>query len=617
MNSRSVVCLLLLSTSVFAQSNARQFKASSSGLNLAPAVAYSSAGYEPRALAIADVNRDGKPDLIMANYCGSSSCKSNASVSVLLGNGDGTFRAAVNYNSGQGTAAAVAVADFNGDGKPDIVVVGSNCCNLNYLSVLLGNGDGTFKAAVSYDTGGSFPDSVAVADVNKDGKLDLIVANSYGSINTLDGSVGVLLGNGDGTFQPAVSYDSGGHISTSVAVADVNGDGNPDVLVANNCASNQCGDDGSVGVLLGNGDGTFETAVPYDSGGGAASSLAVADVNGDHKLDVVIVNNSEYVKNPADGSVGVLLGNGDGTFQPVATYDSGGNQPLSVAVADVNGDGSPDLLVANFCASATNCEGILSVLLGNANGTFQTAVNYGSGGINADAVAIADVNRDGKPDIVVANRCAFCSAGSAGVLLNNSLGLTTTSLSSSLNPSYYGQPVTFTVKVASVAFKITPTGTVSLESLGSVTLNAKGMATLTTSTLSVGVDSFTPLYSGDKNFRRSTQGVLFSQTVYGAKVSPTSLNYGNQTVGVASPYMTATLTNLGPNPLPITSITVVLKNGSYTTTTTCGSELLGGASCSYSLSWTPARTGAMSGTISFADPDPSGPQKVTLKGTGI
>ena len=126
------------------------------------------------------------------------------------------------------------------------------------MGVLLGNGDGTFQAAVTYGTGGIYADSVAVADVNGDGKLDL-VAENYGSNN-----VGVLLGNGDGTFQTAVTYGSGGAYPYSVAVADVNGDGKPDIVVANSGSSN-------VGVLLGNGDGTFQTAVAYGSGGSGAS----------------------------------------------------------------------------------------------------------------------------------------------------------------------------------------------------------------------------------------------------------------------------------------------------------------------------------------------------------
>lgn len=146
-----------------------------------------------------------------------------------------------------------------------------------------------FATAVTYDSGGLAPYSVAVADVNGDGKPDLLVANfcpsnSSGGCNNPAGVVAVLLGNGDGTFQTPVTYGAGGWETYSVAVADVNGDGKPDLLVASACASG--GSDGctssvgAVGVLLGNGDGTFQTAVTYSSGGYEATSVAVADVNG-------------------------------------------------------------------------------------------------------------------------------------------------------------------------------------------------------------------------------------------------------------------------------------------------------------------------------------------------
>ena len=216
-------------------------------------------------------------------------------------------------------------------------------------------------------------------------------------------------------FAPAVDYGSGGQDAQSVAVADVNGDGKPDLLVAN-AGSN------SVGVLLGNGDGTFQTAVLYPSGGYGAISVAVADVNGDRKPDLIVANVCGDSKCATSGTVGVLLGNGDGTFQVAATYDSGGYSALSVAALDVNRDGKPDLLVANGCAiQLQNCtgDGVVGVLLGNGDGTFQAAVSYDSGGQYAYAVAVADVNGDGKPDLLVAN----WSSNSVGVLLGNGDGI--------------------------------------------------------------------------------------------------------------------------------------------------------------------------------------------------
>jgi hypothetical protein len=413
--------------------------------NFAPAVAYDTLGVRPLSVAVADVNGDGVPDLVVANLCVDSNC-ANGTVSVLLGNGDGSFKTAVTYNSGGFSgffATSVVVADVNGDGNPDLLV--SNACataldcgsiingvpaSNGVVGVLLGNGNGTFKTAVTYNTGGLIAFSIAVGDVNGDGKPDLLVANLCpvdSCYPQTDGSVGVLLNNGDGTFQTAVNYDSGGRAPLSVAVADVNGDGKADLVVANCGPGSGCTPDGTIGVLLGNGNGTFKTAVTYDSGGNGPRSVAVADVNGDGKPDIVVANENITVSNQQDGGVGVLLNNGDGTFQTAVPYFSGGYEALGVAVGDVNGDGKADIAVANSCISFSNCNNInstggLSVLLGNGNGTFQTAVTYGSGGNIASSVAVGDVNGDGKPDLLGANECGNtpnCSGlGTVGVLIN-------------------------------------------------------------------------------------------------------------------------------------------------------------------------------------------------------
>jgi hypothetical protein len=174
------------------------------------------------------------------------------------------------------------------------------------------------------------------------------------------GSVSVLQGNGDGTFQAAVTYGSGGYNATSVAVADVNGDDIPDLVVSNYCSDSPCDAYGNTGVLFGNGDGTFQIAVPYDSGGAFGHSVAIADVNGDGKPDLLVANTFS-------STVGVLVGNGDGTFQTAVTYGSGGNSAESVAAADVNGDGNADIVIVNACQSGSVSEctgnGTIGVLL--------------------------------------------------------------------------------------------------------------------------------------------------------------------------------------------------------------------------------------------------------------
>lgn len=391
------------------------------------AVTYDPGG-QSFSVAIADVNGDGSPDLLVTNACiavpGSdhnSDC-AEGSVSVLLGKGDGTFESAVGYKSGGSLAYSVAVADVNGDGKPDLVVancgpIGVNACQSGngLMGVLRGNGDGTFQPVVTYSSGGSTAVSVAVADLNGDGKPDLLVANECDTSSTCaHGSVGLLLGNGDGTFQSATAFDVGNAID-SIAVADVNGDGYQDLLAGGG------GENNNVDVLLGNGDGTFQPVVTYNSGGNTALSVAVADVSGDGKPDLLVGNQCDTSINCAHGLLGVLLGNGDGTFQPAVGYDAGGTGAWSVAVADVNGDGKPDLVIAIAFSN------MVAVLLGNGDGTFQGATTYGSGGILPRSVAVTDLNRDGKPDVAVSNFCSDspnCLPGKVGVLLNNTADTT-------------------------------------------------------------------------------------------------------------------------------------------------------------------------------------------------
>ncbi len=214
-----------------------------------------------------------------------------------------------------------------------------------------------FAPAVSYNPGPvSF--SVAVADLRRNGKLDLVVGNycktvdQNGNCTTTEGGVSVLLGNGDGTFQPAVMYATGAPFAASIAVGDVNGDGVPDLVVGDVWQTfHQSGGffPGGVSVLLGNGDGTFQPPVVYGSGGVNAYSVALADLRNNGKLDIAVTNTYDD-ETTVVGSVSVLLGNGDGTFQPAVDYDSGGAVATSVAIGDVNGDRVPDLVVQNCCA---------------------------------------------------------------------------------------------------------------------------------------------------------------------------------------------------------------------------------------------------------------------------
>jgi hypothetical protein len=441
-------------------------------------------------VVIADVNGDGKPDMVVANTFAEN-------VAVLRGNGDGTFRPAVTYPTGDGTGrgrdTALAVADMNRDGKLDIIVALHGA-----VGILLGNGDGTFQPQVTYSIGSILANSIAVADLNHDGKLDVVAEGCVEcGGDRLHDVVAVLLGNGDGTLQPAVDYDPGGgeYINGStelgakaLAIADVNGDGKVDLLVANlfdGCFSS-CSN-GSVGVLLGNGDGTFQPAVTYNSYGYYPYSLAVLDANKDGKPDVAVVNEES-------GVVALLLGNGDGTFWLKQSFSSGDTGPNSATVADVNGDGNPDLLVANYATP----EASVGVLLGNGDGTFQPAVNYDSGAAEAVSVAAADLTGRGMTDLVVSH-----ATGVLGVLLHVGSMATTAALVSAQNPSVFGQAVTFTATVSSGSG--TPTGTVVFwdgpAKLGSASL-ANGFGTMTLS-LSAGTHTIRAAYEGSLKYQSS------------------------------------------------------------------------------------------------------------------
>jgi hypothetical protein len=385
------------------------------------AKSFSSGGYEAFAVATADVNKDGKADLIVANGCQSTSQCANGVVGVLLGNGDGTFQSAKTYASGGVVASSVAIADVNGDGNPDLLVA-NQCLNTNCtsggVSVLLGNGNGTFQTAQSYATGGLTAVSVAVGNFNSGKNIDLAVANQCQSSGTCNGNVGILLGNGNGTFQSVQTYASGGAPAVSVATGDFNGDGETDLVVANQCQSGGSCSVGNVGVLMGNGNGTFQHAKTYASGGNNTAAVAVAALTANGPTDLVLSNQCQMSTNCNAGSISVLMGNGDGTFKSPQNYISDGVFSNSVGVGNWNSDGMTDLAIVNQCQSTTSCSGAVTILLGNGNGTFQVPPTYASGGYDADSVAVGDLNGDGNADLVVANFCQSnnCSKGTNGAV---------------------------------------------------------------------------------------------------------------------------------------------------------------------------------------------------------
>src|SRR5271165_331404 len=332
----------------------------------------------PYGAAIADINGDGKADVVLSN-------DDTGSISVLLGNGDGTLTMQPNaFDVGGYPWNAPLVADFNGDGMPDIVQ-SDDWFSFVYLQ---GYGDGTFHAAPTYFLPNSFSTEqyttgVATGDFNGDGIPDVVAANYS---NSTAAGIVVYLSNGDGTVAPGVNYGTSASLEW-VVVGDFNGDGKLDVAASDWV-------NGVVQIFLGNGDGTFTVGQTFATDtvdNPEPEGLAVGDFNHDGKLDLAVANADS-------GNVGVLLGNGDGTFAAVTTYSVDAWSYYIVAV-DLNNDGYLDLAVTNWWGEG---ETEVTVFLANNDnsGTFQEGLNYGVDGY-AEAIAFGDLNNDGKIDMAV------------------------------------------------------------------------------------------------------------------------------------------------------------------------------------------------------------------------
>lgn len=326
----------------------------------------------PQSVAVGDFNGDGKQDVAVPVY---SIFTSFSDLTILLGNGNGTFTPGpVVGVTGQNVNNAVA-ADFNGDGKLDLAI---SLPDANEIQVLLGNGDGSFSALSPVSANAIF--KIATGDFNRDGKADLVLVNPGTS------SVTILLGNGDGTFtQKTNVVMSGG--AEAVAVGDLNRDGIPDLAVVNGVSN-------TVTILLGKGDGTFTQVKAQPATGIEPLSVAIGDFNGDGIADLAVSNQNNGFPNL--GTITVLLGNGKGGFKPTAASPQTGSIPETVAVADFNGDGKPDLVTANAGSNT------ISVLLGQGKGVFGKALTFAAGKDPLCAV-VGNFNGDTIPDLAIAN----------------------------------------------------------------------------------------------------------------------------------------------------------------------------------------------------------------------
>ena len=315
----------------------------------------------PYSLAAGDFNNDGKLDIAVGNTATSD-------VSILLGNGDGTFQAPINTKL-PGDVGALAAGDLNKDGKLDLAVMTWQN-NLGAISILPGQGDGTFGTSATFASGGGGP--IAAADVNNDGNLDLVIPTGPTSKLT------VFLGNGDGTFKAPIMHSTYG--GSSFAVADFNGDGKLDVVLT--------GGPDSIVVVLGNGDGTFTAGTIY-AAGAFPSAATVADFNGDGTPDIAVANYPQM-------TFSVLLNAGTGTFKPSVSYGGPNQQVSGIANGDFDGNGTKDLAL-------TDPYGGVMIWLGRGDGTFSSAGVYAAGG-GPSAIRAIDLNGDHRDDVVVANQ---------------------------------------------------------------------------------------------------------------------------------------------------------------------------------------------------------------------
>jgi len=464
-------------------------------------------GFQAQAVNIAsgDFNGDGIPDFVIGNAPQpNSKVPPNHSVTVFLSNPDGSLKPGVNYSNSRFPNYAleyVAVADFNGDGKLDIAATD----NFNgVVQIFTGNGDGTFTVGANStyptDTGSPNPVGLIVGDFNGDGKPDLAIVNNIG-VPAATADVGILLNNGSG-FNAAVPYPLS-TVATEITAAALRGSGKPlDLIVPLYGTSTTAGS--AVAILLGSGTGTFgkETDVPLTNINVKNPYLnpyaaAVGDLNGDGKVDLAVTIEDQTHFNQG---IAIVLGNGDGTFQanpvllPTTLQNPAQDVPLPgyVKIADMNQDGTPDLVYSNSQFST------VGILYGKGSGAFYDPVEFPADRW-AWGLALVDVNKDGAPDVVVSGNSLDFSG--VAVLFNDS-GNTTT-VSSSANPSTPGSAVTFTAKVVPTVKGVTavPSGNVTFKdgstTLGTAALNSSGDATFVASSLADGPHAITAQYGGD------------------------------------------------------------------------------------------------------------------------
>jgi hypothetical protein len=515
----------------------------------------------PSNVILADFNGDGALDLFKAgdHYLYGQ---------VTLGRGDGTFQTNQAYGWGvTGFGQNLVTADFNGDGFPDVAFSWADVKSVPAFGVMLGSSHGalaapTYVTYLSITCSASYPAWIATGDVNGDGKADIVATiNNYQNTGCPMNEVAVFTGLGTGKFNPPVFYSTGASVqSTDVFLADVNGDGHPDIVISNA--------DGTISVLLNKGKGTFGTATLITSLAALSphlNALAIADFNGDGKLDIAAAS---YYPGSYSNNVYILLGNGDGTFQAPITVAAGPQYSYTNALAagDFNKDGKMDLLVTleAQCSSSYHGSAAYAYLQGKGDGTFTASSPVCTGGDYPIYPVVGDFNGDGKLDAVIPMLEQYGSIQGPVVLQGNGDGTF-----NRIGDFYVGS---------------TGRGAVVAD------FNGDGMpdiAVLNNDTYAV-VDyiSFVTVMQNG------------SQPV---SVSPLTLNFGSITVGTSKP-LTVIHTNDQTTSMTISSVTVGGTDpGDFTEKSTCGSVLKAGWECTITVTAKPTVLGAQTATLSIKD----------------
>lgn len=592
--NNSVRTLLIVATICFAATPLALAQHANNAPVTVPPVAFANpvdytTGTLPFADAVADFNQDGNLDVAVVNY-------NSNNVSVLLGNGDGTFQAQTLYTVGT-EPAAITTGDFNGDGCPDIAVadeIGET------IAVLINecNGTGEFLSAVLYPAGHA-PRGIATGSLRNNGILDLVVANNLG------GNVTVFLGNGNGTFQAGVNYTADTN-PKSVALGDFSNNGILDIACANHDTNN-------VSILMGNGDGTFQAPVNYATGTDPRH-VVTYDFNQDGNLDLAVANGGE-------SDISILYGNGNGTFQTQIKYPTG-TSPRWLAVADYNNDGILDIASSNY--DSKNVSILLGTGLTTSGQAFLAPENYVVGP-NPTGLAAGVFTSSGLPDIAVTVGGLPTAPNTyMAVLIDIPVAVSPTTLKFAtqvLSTSSAPQAITLhnsapnALAISSITIAGTDPNDFSQTNNCGTSLAANSNCTINVTFTPTNINARTAtLTITDAD---GTQTVALQGTGTAVSLSPTSLTFPSQALNTTSAPQTITLTDVSGTALKITSITITGTDASdFAQTNNCGTGVSGKKSCTINVTFTPTTSGTLTASVSIADNGGGSPQTVALTGTG-